>query len=174
MIPLPLYRVGGGICFMRSCTSQGCISGVHCHCIGYFSLSGLTVIHVSSTPGTVPAIAKLLCHQPPEYPQWERFNTPPFLHASLTVYHSMSSGNLRVYPRAQCYSIDKYNFIALHYDGSCSLVYTCDICMQERYLVHILTACAATRELCIQQPLVIVLIPSSSATFFVSYYEWCM
>jgi hypothetical protein len=118
--------------------------------------------------------AKLLCHQPPEYPQWQRFNTLPFLHTSLTVYHNMSSGNLRVYPRAQCYSIHKYNFIALHYDGPCSLVYTCDICMQECYLVPILAACATTREQCIQQPLLIVLIPSSSAPFFVSYYEWCM
>jgi len=52
----------------------------------------------------LPAIAKLLCRQPLEYPRWQRFNTMPLLHTSLTVYHSMSSGNLRVYPRAHCYS----------------------------------------------------------------------
>jgi len=77
-------------------------------------LCGLLQSHwltvVSSTCGTpfthstVPAIAKLLCHQPPEYLQWQRLNTMPLLHTSLTVYHSMSSGNLRVYPRAHCYS----------------------------------------------------------------------
>jgi hypothetical protein len=27
----------------------------------------------------------------------------PLLHISLTIYHSMSSGNLRLYPRAHCH-----------------------------------------------------------------------
>jgi len=44
-------------------------------------------------------------------------------------------------------AIRKYSFIALHYDGPTSLVYTCDICMQEYYLVYMFTACATTREL---------------------------
>jgi len=77
------------------------------------SLCGLLQPHwltvLSSTFGTpfthctVPAIAKLHCHQPPEYPQWQRFNIMPLLHISLTIYHSMSSGNLRLYPRAHCH-----------------------------------------------------------------------
>jgi hypothetical protein len=75
---------------------------------GLFQPHWLTVLSATFgklfTHCTVPAIAKLLCHQPSEYPQWQRFNTMPLLHTSLTVYQSLSSVNFRVYPRAHCCS----------------------------------------------------------------------
>jgi hypothetical protein len=85
----------------------------------------LTVLSTFGTPFThctVPAIAKLLCHQSPEYPQWQRFNTIPLLHTSLTVLHSMFSDNSEFIQ--EHIPIRKYCFVALHYDCPTSLVYT--------------------------------------------------
>ena len=107
LVPLALYRAGGGCCLMRSCISQGCVSDVQCHCVAYCSLSGKLSYH----PHLAHPLPTALFEPSHNSFATNHLNvhngtglTLPFLDTSLTIYHSTSSGNLRVYPRGHCYS----------------------------------------------------------------------